>query len=148
MCTSGLTHIITMDLHQKEIQGFFDIPVDNLRASPFLLQYIQESVSGFGFYLHPFILINIITDRFQTIGMQWLWPVIPAPPKKPLLMLNVYVWLLPSFMANKRSRKVMKSMADTLLLPLGKLSFDVWVVGLKFSHKTYGTNSHSAFLIC
>lgn len=45
MCTSGLTHIITMDLHQKEIQGFFDIPVDNLRASPFLLQYIQESVS-------------------------------------------------------------------------------------------------------
>ncbi|KAF3846957.1 hypothetical protein F7725_004035 [Dissostichus mawsoni] len=31
-----------MDLHQKEIQGFFNIPVDNLRASPFLLQYIQE----------------------------------------------------------------------------------------------------------
>lgn len=48
MCTSGLTHIITMDLHQKEIQGFFDIPVDNLRASPFLLQYIQESVSENG----------------------------------------------------------------------------------------------------
>lgn len=47
MCTSGLTHIITMDLHQKEIQGFFDIPVDNLRASPFLLQYIQESVGLF-----------------------------------------------------------------------------------------------------
>lgn len=47
MCTSGLTHIITMDLHQKEIQGFFDIPVDNLRASPFLLQYIQESIPDF-----------------------------------------------------------------------------------------------------
>ena len=45
MCKAGLTHIITMDLQQKEIQGFFDIPVDNLRASPFLLQYIQESVS-------------------------------------------------------------------------------------------------------
>lgn len=45
MCKSGLTHLITMDLHQKEIQGFFDCPVDNLRASPFLLQYIQESVS-------------------------------------------------------------------------------------------------------
>lgn len=44
MCKSGLSHIITMDLHQKEIQGFFDCPVDNLRASPFLLQYIQESV--------------------------------------------------------------------------------------------------------
>lgn len=42
---AGLTHLITMDLHQKEIQGFFNIPVDNLRASPFLLQYIQEEVT-------------------------------------------------------------------------------------------------------
>lgn len=33
-----------MDLHQKEIQGFFTFPVDNLRASPFLIQYIQEEV--------------------------------------------------------------------------------------------------------
>lgn len=45
MCRSGLNHVITMDLHQKEIQGFFDCPVDNLRASPFLLQYVQECVS-------------------------------------------------------------------------------------------------------
>ena len=35
-----------MDLHSKEIQGFYDIPVDNLRASPFIVQYIQEEVSG------------------------------------------------------------------------------------------------------
>jgi phosphoribosylpyrophosphate synthetase len=41
---AGLTHLITLDLHQKEIQGFFDIPVDNLRASPFLVDYIQEQV--------------------------------------------------------------------------------------------------------
>ncbi|KAL5282845.1 PRPSAP1 family protein [Megaselia abdita] len=47
MCKAGLTHVITMDLHQKEIQGFFDIPVDNLRASPFLLQYIQESIPDY-----------------------------------------------------------------------------------------------------
>ncbi|GAB1297095.1 Phosphoribosyl pyrophosphate synthase-associated protein 1 [Apodemus speciosus] len=38
LAKAGLTHIITMDLHQKEIQGFFSFPVDNLRASPFLLQ--------------------------------------------------------------------------------------------------------------
>ena len=44
MVKAGLQHMITMDLHQKEIQGFFDIPVDNLRASPFLIRYIQESV--------------------------------------------------------------------------------------------------------
>ena len=41
---TGIDHVITMDLHHKEIQGFFDVPVDNLRASPFLLQYIQEHV--------------------------------------------------------------------------------------------------------
>lgn len=46
LCKSGFTHIITMDLHAKEIQGFFDVPIDNLRASPFLLQYIQECVSS------------------------------------------------------------------------------------------------------
>ena len=45
--SEGLTHLITMDLHQKEIQGFFNIPVDNLRASPFLLQYIQEEIPDY-----------------------------------------------------------------------------------------------------
>jgi len=44
---AGLTHLITVDLHQKEIQGFFDIPVDNLRASSFLLDYIQQQVRMF-----------------------------------------------------------------------------------------------------
>ena len=39
-----MTHLITMDLHQKEIQGFFDVPVDNLRASPFLINYIENKV--------------------------------------------------------------------------------------------------------
>ncbi|NP_001080541.1 phosphoribosyl pyrophosphate synthetase-associated protein 1 S homeolog isoform X1 [Xenopus laevis] len=47
MSGAGLTHIITMDLHQKEIQGFFNFPVENLRASPFLLQYIQEEIQNY-----------------------------------------------------------------------------------------------------
>ncbi|XP_028829545.1 phosphoribosyl pyrophosphate synthase-associated protein 1-like isoform X2 [Denticeps clupeoides] len=47
LAKAGLTHIITMDLHQKEIQGFFNFPVDNLRASPFLLQYIQEEIPDY-----------------------------------------------------------------------------------------------------
>ena len=44
MVMSGFSHIITMDLHQKELQGFFDCPVDNLRASPFFMTYILENV--------------------------------------------------------------------------------------------------------
>ncbi|CAL8285455.1 unnamed protein product [Boreogadus saida] len=47
LAKAGLTHIITMDLHQKEVQGFFSFPVDNLRASPFLLQYIQEEIPDY-----------------------------------------------------------------------------------------------------
>jgi ribose-phosphate pyrophosphokinase len=47
MVKSGFSHIITMDLHQKEVQGFFDCPVDNLRASNFLIQYIKESIPDY-----------------------------------------------------------------------------------------------------
>lgn len=47
ICKAGFNHIITMDLHQKEIQGFFNCPVDNLRASPFLIQYIVEKIPDY-----------------------------------------------------------------------------------------------------
>jgi len=39
---AGADRIITMDLHAGQIQGFFDIPVDNLFAAPVLIDYIQE----------------------------------------------------------------------------------------------------------
>lgn len=38
----GAHRIVTMDLHAGQIQGFFDVPVDNLYASPILLPYIKE----------------------------------------------------------------------------------------------------------
>uniref|UniRef100_A0A1I7YN69 Pribosyltran_N domain-containing protein n=1 Tax=Steinernema glaseri TaxID=37863 RepID=A0A1I7YN69_9BILA len=44
ICKSGASRVVSLDLYKKEIQGFFSIPVDNLRASPFLLQYIKEEV--------------------------------------------------------------------------------------------------------
>jgi ribose-phosphate pyrophosphokinase len=39
---AGINRILTMDLHAAQIQGFFNIPVDNLYASPVLLDYLQE----------------------------------------------------------------------------------------------------------
>lgn len=42
---AGADHIITMDLHASQIQGFFDIPVDNLYAEPAVLKWIKENVS-------------------------------------------------------------------------------------------------------
>ncbi|MDR0956782.1 MAG: ribose-phosphate pyrophosphokinase [Endomicrobium sp.] len=39
---SGITRVLTMDLHAGQIQGFFDIPVDHLYATPVLLSYFKE----------------------------------------------------------------------------------------------------------
>jgi len=41
--TAGANRIITMDLHAGQIQGFFNVPVDNLFAAPVLLQYMREN---------------------------------------------------------------------------------------------------------
>ncbi|KAI6140080.1 phosphoribosyltransferase-like protein [Pisolithus thermaeus] len=39
---AGCDHIITMDLHASQIQGFFDIPVDNLFSEPLMITYIKR----------------------------------------------------------------------------------------------------------
>ncbi|KAI9770721.1 MAG: ribose phosphate diphosphokinase subunit prs3 [Geoglossum simile] len=41
--TAGCNHVITMDLHASQIQGFFNVPVDNLYAEPSTLRYIREN---------------------------------------------------------------------------------------------------------
>jgi ribose-phosphate pyrophosphokinase len=43
LTTAGATRVITMDLHAGQIQGFFNIPVDNLYAAPVLLDYIKSN---------------------------------------------------------------------------------------------------------
>jgi ribose-phosphate pyrophosphokinase len=41
---AGASRVITMDLHAGQIQGFFDIPFDNIYASPILLKYIKSEI--------------------------------------------------------------------------------------------------------
>ena len=41
---AGADHVITMDLHDPQYQGFLDIPVDNLYARPILKRYIESSI--------------------------------------------------------------------------------------------------------
>lgn len=43
---AGANRILTMDLHAGQIQGFFDIPVDNLYASSVLLPYIRGNFNN------------------------------------------------------------------------------------------------------
>jgi ribose-phosphate pyrophosphokinase len=42
---AGADRVLTLDLHAPQIQGFFDIPVDNLYASPVLVKDIHESLA-------------------------------------------------------------------------------------------------------
>ena len=39
---AGTRRVLTMDLHAGQIQGFFNIPVDNLFAAPILINYIRD----------------------------------------------------------------------------------------------------------
>ena len=43
--TAGASRMLTMDLHSGQIQGFFDIPVDNLYATPVLLQHLKKQLN-------------------------------------------------------------------------------------------------------
>ncbi len=43
LVTAGAQRVLTMDLHVGQIQGFFNIPVDNLYASPIMIPYIREN---------------------------------------------------------------------------------------------------------
>lgn len=40
--TAGITRVLTMDLHTEQIQGFFDIPVDNLYARTILVETLSQ----------------------------------------------------------------------------------------------------------
>lgn len=45
LSVAGANHIITMDLHANQVQGFFDIPVDNLYAEPIAIRWIKENIA-------------------------------------------------------------------------------------------------------
>jgi ribose-phosphate pyrophosphokinase len=44
---AGADHVITMDLHDPQYQGFFDIPVDNLYGRQLLKRYIQYQIPDY-----------------------------------------------------------------------------------------------------
>ncbi len=46
LSTAGVDRMLTVDLHVQQIQGFFDLPVDHLPASPTIARYLKDN--GFG----------------------------------------------------------------------------------------------------
>ncbi len=47
LTVAGADHVITIDLHASQIQGFFDIPVDNLYCEPPILRYIRTHIPNY-----------------------------------------------------------------------------------------------------
>eukprot|EP00051_Salpingoeca_urceolata_P033045 m.18620 g.18620 ORF g.18620 m.18620 type:complete len:352 (-) comp5754_c0_seq1:70-1125(-) len=45
MKVAGVTHLITLDLHHMQMQGFFDVPIDNVKMSPVFIRHIREKYS-------------------------------------------------------------------------------------------------------
>ena len=43
---AGADRVLTMDLHANQIQGFFDIPVDNLLGNPIFTNYLHDRFAG------------------------------------------------------------------------------------------------------
>ena len=41
LTVAGTNRVLTMDLHSDQIQGFFNIPVDNLRGNPVIIEYMK-----------------------------------------------------------------------------------------------------------
>lgn len=46
LTVAGGHRVISLDLHANQIQGFFNIPVDNLFAAPVLLEYIRQHLNN------------------------------------------------------------------------------------------------------
>src|SRR5918998_1407330 len=46
MTRAGIDRVLTMDLHAAQIQGFFDVPVDNLYAAPIFALDIEHHFNG------------------------------------------------------------------------------------------------------
>lgn len=55
MTVAGCSRVVTMDLHAGQIQGFFNIPFDNIFASPVILEWVQKN-------LDPKNLITVSPD--------------------------------------------------------------------------------------
>lgn len=44
---AGADHVVALDLHDAQYQGFFDIPMDNLYARPLIMRYIQQHIPDY-----------------------------------------------------------------------------------------------------
>jgi ribose-phosphate pyrophosphokinase len=101
---AGTSRVLTVDLHAAQIQGFFNIPVDNLYAAPVLLDYVRSN-----YILEELVIVSpdaggverardfakrlqcsiaIIDKRRESINVSEVMNVIGEVEKKDTLILD------------------------------------------------------------
>jgi len=99
LAVAGCDHVITMDLHASQIQGFFDFPVDNLYSEPLMISYIKRNIPDWknGIVVSPDAggakRVTAIADKlgvdFALIHRQRATKAADAPEKVEVLVGNV-----------------------------------------------------------
>lgn len=71
---AGVTHVLTMDLHADQVQGFFDIPVDNLKGRIALSPVLRESgLLNNGIVVGPDVgSIKVARAFAQDLGLEFV----------------------------------------------------------------------------
>lgn len=72
LTVAGANHVITMDLHASQIQGFFNIPVDNLYAEPSTLKYIRD-------HILPLVDAEHVSNAIDAVAIKCKGIVIVSP---------------------------------------------------------------------
>ena len=86
LSASGADHVVTMDLHAGQIQGFFSVPVDNLLASPAVTHW----------YLAGFLLVTLAVSRLRSNLAGWEDAVLVSPDMGGAKRSGFFVLLLRS----------------------------------------------------
>jgi ribose-phosphate pyrophosphokinase len=70
---AGADRVLTMDLHAAQIQGFFDIPVDNLAGNPIFVDYYAKK---FGAECENMMVVSPDVGSVARPGLaqKWGWP--------------------------------------------------------------------------
>jgi ribose-phosphate pyrophosphokinase len=69
LMTAGVNRVVSVDLHSGQIQGFFDVPVDHLTATPVLTDYVTENLGSDVVIVSPDAGRVKVAERFaQHIG--------------------------------------------------------------------------------
>jgi len=72
--TAGADRVLTLDLHAGQIQGFFDIPVDNLSSAPVMEADIQERLQMRAWWLYLRMWEVLCVRELLPIGLMRISP--------------------------------------------------------------------------